>query len=776
MTADPPPTSPQADPAPLTGPSEGAVLPPRPARQHPPPPPRGTRDVPVSGPSGLSDHAVSPLGMPAALLGDEVRVAFLGRTSTEDQQDPRQSLIRQLANCRAAIPESWVIVAHFYDVESGRMELDARGRGEGHERFGIPIARDGGITDLLEEAANPGRRFDVVIGESMSRVARRLYEGLSVERALERTDVHLFAANEPISVTGSRAQRILQRRINQSVAEYEVLNTLEQSWGGLCAHVREGWNIGKPCYGYRAKTFRHPNPSKAARGQVKTRLDPDGIRAETVAQIAAWRYYDGVGYDTIADRLNADPQLYPPPEPPGRTRARGAWGKTSVYEILRNPKYTGYQVFNRRASRSRHGKVNDPVKWVWSPQPTHTPLIPKWMFDELEARRRARRGSREGNDPNVHPQTRRTYLLRGMLFCACGRRMFGNHSRDNAYYMCWPRNNNRGRPDKYDGHPKAVYLRERAILAAVGAFYTDRVFGPHRREALATDLAGLDDREARERATERDRLRRVLADLDRRRQAVLRQAQDGDPADPFTQALRGTYNDLEQNKTTTRAAITELDTADAAEPAPPTAGEAALLDALPQLTLKLGEAPEPLLRALFEATRLTIRMHHDTDDVIISVTLPADDLQTIASAANRLPTANLKPQVRRAATGISNRADAVCAPGRIRTCDARFRKPMLYPLSYEGLRNDPSCVVGVSRLGSSILRSRRSAAGSRWCRAGPVRGPVARIGPGGGLPTPRARREQITTAPHLPVHSAFSRRVVPGCRSYRNVNDQRGRG
>jgi hypothetical protein len=27
----------------------------------------------------------------------------------------------------------------------------------------------------------------------------------------------------------------------------------------------------------------------------------------------------------------------------------------------------------------------------------------------------------------------------------------------------------------------------------------------------------------------------------------------------------------------------------------------------------------------------------------------------------------------------------VSAPGRIRTCDTRFRKPMLYPLSYEGL-------------------------------------------------------------------------------------------
>ncbi|MGC7102054.1 recombinase family protein [Amycolatopsis lurida] len=174
-------------------------------------------NVPVSGPSGLSDYAVSPLGMPMALLRDEVRVAFLARTSTEDQQDPRQSILRQLSNCKAAIPESWVIVIHVYDVESGRMELDARGRGGNYERFDIPIARDGGIADLLEEAASPGRRFDVVICESISRVARRAFEGLSIERELERHDVPLFASNEPITVSGSRAQRILQRRINQSV-------------------------------------------------------------------------------------------------------------------------------------------------------------------------------------------------------------------------------------------------------------------------------------------------------------------------------------------------------------------------------------------------------------------------------------------------------------------------------------------------------------------------------------------------------------------------------
>src|SRR3954451_25342426 len=230
--------------------------------------------------SGLSDIAVSPLGFTMALLRGEVRVAGPGRTSTEEQQDPRQSLIRQIGACRTALPESWVVVGHFYNVETGGMALTERGRAtDVHEKFGTPFPRDGGITDLLEEAASPNRRFDVVICESISRVAPRAFEGLSVDRELERNDVVLFAANEPITVSGSRAQRILQRRINQAIAEYEVVQTLELSWGGLCTHVRDGWNIGKPPYGYRAATVRHPNPAKAARGHMKMRLQPDPAAA-----------------------------------------------------------------------------------------------------------------------------------------------------------------------------------------------------------------------------------------------------------------------------------------------------------------------------------------------------------------------------------------------------------------------------------------------------------------------------------------------------------------
>ncbi|HEY3751951.1 MAG TPA: recombinase family protein, partial [Pseudonocardiaceae bacterium] len=183
-----------------------------------------------------------------------------------------------------------------------------------------------------------------------------------------------------------------------------------------------------------------------------------------MTQIALWRYHEGIGYATIAERLNQDIAKFPPPTPPGKNRSRGAWSKTSVYEILRNPKYTGHQVFNRRATHSRGGKVNDPAKWVWSTEPAHEPLIPKWMYDELNAVRQARRGSRDGNSPNKNPATQRTYLLRGMLFCSCGRRMNGNFRHNAAYYTCWPKSNNRGRPDKYEGHATAVYVREDALL------------------------------------------------------------------------------------------------------------------------------------------------------------------------------------------------------------------------------------------------------------------------------------------------------------------------
>ncbi len=624
---------------------------------------------------GISDLAVSPFGLPLALHAKEVRVAWVGRTSTEEHQDPRQSLLRQLERSKVALPESWVIVCHFYDVESGRMELELRGQGTGYERFDIPITRDGGIADLLAEAKRPDRRFDVVICESMSRTARKMYESLSVERELERAEVPVFASNEPIMLTGGRAQQILQRRINQSVAEYEVLNMLELSWGGTCTHVREGYNIGKPCHGYKAKRIRHPNPAKAEKGLTKTRLEPDGLKGETVTLAAKWRYYLRLGCDAIADRLNEDLDKHPPPEPPGQSRARGAWSKSAVVAMLKNPKYTGYQVYNRRARRSRGGRNrhNPPEMWVWSAEPAHEPLIPKWMFDAINAVGTEKKGSRDGADANVHRYTKRSYRYRSRVICDCGRRMQGHgHKLGYTYYRCWPTNNNRGRPDKHAGHPRTVYVREEAITAVVDQAFSQFLFHPQRRVLLPGTWIRPGQRAHAERAEQRTRLQRRTADLARRQENLLRQAEDADPNDPFVQGLRKRYNDLQTERQVVLDEIAALDDQDRAEPRRASETELNILDALPHLTLNFDRAPDKLQQRLFELTKLRVEVHYQTQEATLTITLPREEMAVVSTTATSLRHPD-EPEIKRllsAKLQVEASVNAVVPPVRFeRTLD-----------------------------------------------------------------------------------------------------------
>jgi hypothetical protein len=164
-------------------------------------------------------------------------------------------------------------------VESGRIDPDLRGRSKAHERFDVPVPRDGGIRDLLDAASRPGRRFDAIICESIDRVARRTYYGVKIEHDLERAGVPLLASDEGITGLRKRATAILTRRVKQATSEWYVLDTLEKAWDGFCEHASQGWNIGVPPYAYLAERIPHPIPAKRAEGLCKTRLVPDPVRA-----------------------------------------------------------------------------------------------------------------------------------------------------------------------------------------------------------------------------------------------------------------------------------------------------------------------------------------------------------------------------------------------------------------------------------------------------------------------------------------------------------------
>lgn len=639
-------------------------------------------DRPWSPPT-TSTVAAAPVTLP---------VAWLGRTSTEDAQDPTLSLPRQLRNARAALPPGWVIVAHFYDVESGRKDLDSRGRSRAHERFSIPIPRDGSVADLLEEAQRPDRRFAAVICESIERVARRTYFGTKIEYELEQAGVALCAADEPI-VTGRGAKRAtptLTRRVKQAVAEWYVLQMLELSWDGFVEHTHQGWNTGKPPHGYLAEKVPHPVPARRAEGRTKHRLVPDHTRAPAVTRIFQLRAFDRLGYDGIADRLNLELAVYPPPEPTRAHAALGRWTGSAVREILRNPKYTGYQVWNRRATK-KGGRNNPPQEWIWSPQPTHEPLVTREIFDLVAALPKKRQGSRSGAGLNRHPAAKRTYVLRSYVYCdLCGRRMFGKNRHKISYYACQPDGRQHRDEAWFRAHPKSLWIREEVLLDHVTRFFSVRVFGPDRRAHLDAALSvaarnlGPDTH-----AEQCSAVERAIAGIQEKQSRLIQSlAIGGDPAaddaDPdaeraFRDAIRQEHAALGKQAQALGQRLAGLQPAPAARVETP--GNAVLLDALPQIGTDLSTLTEETQRRLYEAFGLEVRYNRSREELTLRVTIMQSLLDELVSITREVDTGNKKSGTRtevlvpdhdtRDGQSRHNRhvrSHIPGAPGRIRTC------------------------------------------------------------------------------------------------------------
>lgn len=539
------------------------------------------------------------------------RFAFIGRTSTADLQDPTLSIPRQYSSCEIAMPPGAALVASFYDIESGRKDLAMRGYSDAHEQFDIPVLRDGGIQDLLEEAQRPDRRFDYVICESIERIARRIYTGTKIEYLLEQLGVRLLAADEPFTLTHTShhrkpkvATQVLTRRVKQSIAEFYVLEMLEKSWDGFAVHTEAGFNIGKPCYGYQARPVAHPVPAKRAKGHKKSLLEPHPAQAPVVGRIYASRCVERLTYQQIADRLNLDLVSNPPPVPVNPDTAVGRWTWSNVREVLTNPKYTGHMVWNRHGRKSNKNRLNPVSEWVWSQEPVHQALVGMDDFLLAQGIGSAHKGSRSTAEPNVHPDTKRTYWFRSHLLCDhCDRRMFGKTRRVAAYYVCQPK-----KGYAPEGHPNggSFFVREQSLLDHLGTFLNQNVFGEYRRALLDADNP--DARSETLRQQKLSALRAQIADVETKMKRLVHSLEVlDDPDREFVAEIQQRRVELNTERSQLREKLEAVETEIAQ------ATNLNLIDALPTGVVDVEEMPYELARQLFDAFRLEVRYnktHH----------------------------------------------------------------------------------------------------------------------------------------------------------------------
>ncbi|MFI6500299.1 recombinase family protein [Nonomuraea typhae] len=166
-----------------------------------------------------------------------------------------------------------------------------------------------------------------------------------------------------------------------------------------------------------------------------------------------------------------------------------------MHEILINPKYTGYMVWNRRATR-KGGSRNPPEVWVWSPHPTHEPLLTKETFLAAQKVAATKERSRSAAGLNsAHPLARRFYPLRSHVFCNdCRRRKFGKARTPYSYFACAPA------PGYHPkGHPATIYAREDLLLDGVSNFFARRISGSARTVSFYRSRTDNEDSAAAER-------------------------------------------------------------------------------------------------------------------------------------------------------------------------------------------------------------------------------------------------------------------------------------
>jgi hypothetical protein len=189
----------------------------------------------------------------------------------------------------------------------------------------------------------------------------------------------------------------------------EITRTSIRVRTAMAAQTREQGRYlgGRPPYGYRlADAGPHPNKAHAAWGRRAHKLEPDPQTAPVVRWIFAQRLA-GHPVARIARALNEARVPCPSAADPGRNthRTGASWTLGTITTILENPRYTGWQVWNRQRTDTEladpgnvtlgHKSVqrwNLPDGWVI--QPSRAPGA--GQRGRLRRRARHQRGPRPG--------------------------------------------------------------------------------------------------------------------------------------------------------------------------------------------------------------------------------------------------------------------------------------------------------------------------------------------------------------------------------------------
>lgn len=261
--------------------------------------------------------------------------------------------------------------------------------------------------------------WHIIIVHKLDRFARNRFDSANYRVILRKNKKYLVSALEQFD---DSPESIMLETMIEAMSEYYSKNLAREVMKGLTENVIKGKHCGGvPPLGYELDSSKF--------------YTINDLEAQSV-KIIFNRFLEGKSYGEIINELNSLGY---------RTKRNRLFGKNSIYEILRNEKYTGTYVFNKMqsrdeitGSRSRHRyKTDDEIIRIENVIPA---IISKDDFFRVQAILNSRKNAYSNNAKEI-------YLLSGKIICGIcgshftGRRSFNPKGKKYVTYTCINKSN-----------------------------------------------------------------------------------------------------------------------------------------------------------------------------------------------------------------------------------------------------------------------------------------------------------------------------------------------
>jgi len=354
-------------------------------------------------------------------------------------------------------------------------------REESDEFFSGKDLKRPGFTRIMKELESGRAEWDTLLVYKLSRMTRSLRDGADIFDKLFRQGRGFASATENLDFSSPAGRAMLG--MMQVFNQFEREQTAENTRNKMMQIARRGeWPVGKPPFGYK----------RGAKGDNVLYIDER--KGPIVRDI----------FEMYAGNTDRTQRIL--------TKYKGIVTNSNLFLILRNRVYLGEICYNGQTFPGKH-----------------EPLISQDLFDRVQQTLPQKKFA-------TRPKAQHyPYLMSGLLFCSCGRRMNALSAKSGAYhyYVC-----------------PACRKRISAEKADFGLleFLQNLKIPPHFLTRARPLLEAEQRKTTAKKAPELDRMKRELQSCETEQQKIIDQLLKLDPSPVLMKRLDQRTMELENRK------------------------------------------------------------------------------------------------------------------------------------------------------------------------------------------------------------------------------------